>query len=209
MQRIKRNLFTYEVIGVYHAYGTDNVTEMGEITVCHVTDNNVADALSFQSQEYIECFRKFLKHGDSGYYAYLNNKCVHRIWVVHEGNVSIHSFYSIALNSKQVYIHWGETAIWARGCGVFPKALGVIKNEHRDSEILVAINEKNISSRRGAEKAGFIIKERIKVLVVLGIKHIKVENIIHNVHSGGDKGTKIIYCGVLFVPQRIYVEVAA
>ena len=209
MQRIKRRIYTYDEVGIYHARSVQCVDDKKDIKICHVNYDNINDALSFQSKQYIKCFKEFLDNGDIGYYAYLGGECVHRTWTKSNGVAAIHAFYTIPLSSNQIFIHWCETASSARGHSIYPKVLHRVCNEHPSYEILIAVNENNLASRRGVEKAGFIIKERIKVLVVLGIKHIKVENIIPNVHSGGDKGAEIIYCGVLFVPQRSYVEVAA
>ena len=115
---------------------------------------------------------------------------MHRTWTKSNGVATIHAFYTIPLSSNQIFIHWCETASSARGHGIYPKVLHRVCNEHPSDEILIAVNENNLASRRGVEKAGFIIKERIKVLVVLGIKHIKVENIIPNVHSGGARAPR-------------------
>ena len=98
MQRIKRRIYTYDEVGIYHAHSVQCVDDKKDIKICHVNYDNINDALSFQSKQYIKCFKEFLDNGDIGYYAYLGGECVHRTWTKSNGVAAIHAFYTIPLH---------------------------------------------------------------------------------------------------------------
>lgn len=135
-----------------------------------VTKKNVDDAKSFQADHYLCRFHEFLARGDEGYYAYLDGKCAHRSWVLHNGVMDVDIFYHRPLKGNEMFIHWCETAFWARGHNLYPATLGVIIANHPGKRVCISVNEKNIASRQGIEKAGFVLQERITTTVVLGMK---------------------------------------
>lgn len=169
---IKNRLYVNETLLLFQH------KEMREIKmdVCikTVTSENVKDLLNFQQKRYIDVFEHFLKCGDTGYYAYMNGKCVHRIWVVsNQRDVYLHNFISYKLKENEIFIHYGETAKWARGKNIFKQVLNKIIRDFNDRDILVCVNEKNISSINGVQKAGFIVKEKYHIVVLLGIKYLR------------------------------------
>lgn len=145
--------------------------------ISKVTASNIIDVLSFQSKKYVDIFKGFLQLGDVGYYAYIDNECVHRSWVKSDEQiVDLHWAYSIRLKPNQSFIHYCETAPRVRGLGIFPAVLSKIaKDLTVNGEVLMGVDEKNIASRKSAKKAGFIEIEKIKIKVIFGIKIIKVE----------------------------------
>lgn len=54
--------------------------------------------------------------------------------------------------------------------------LSTIVRDYADKEIFIVANSKNIASQKGIEKVGFKIKGICKVIVIFGIKAIKLYN---------------------------------
>ncbi len=144
------------------------------IKIEKVTPENVEDAGSFQSENYIRSFRNFLKKGFVGYYAYKDGVCVHRSWVF-ERKMQIHSLVAEPLLENQIYIAWCETAGFARGLGIYPQVLVRIENDYEGREIFIATKETNFASRRGIEKAGFELYRVYRIKRILGKTNIVVE----------------------------------
>lgn len=174
----KRCIFFYEIDLIY-AIKTDEYKSKHKANICAVTDDNVDDARIFQGQHSINRFQKFLRRGDHGYYAYLNNQCVHRSWVVSAGVVKINMFYKKKLDNDEVFIHYCETASWARGQHLYPATLGRIISDNLGKKIMISVDENNISSRRGVEKAGFRLEEMIRTIAVFGVSFTKKISTIH------------------------------
>lgn len=169
-----------------YAITSDDYTPSYVADVRSVTMDNVADAQSFQNDHYLRVFHEFLARGDEGYYAYIDGKCAHRSWVPHNGVMDVDIFFHRQLKGNEVFIHWCETASWARGHDLYPATLGRIIVNHPGMRVCIAVNEKNIASRRGIEKAGFIMQERITTTVVLGMRWTTIEDIIDNVCGEGN-----------------------
>ena len=155
--------------------------------VRRVTLDNVNDANTFQNEKYLQCFKTFLEAGDDGYYGYLDGKCAHRSWVVHSGMMVVDRYYQRPMKENEIFIHWCETAVWARGHNLYPAILGRIIADNPDRHICISVNENNIASRRGVEKVGFAVQERIETKVVFGMKFTSIEDINANVRGGGDR----------------------
>lgn len=142
-----------------------------------VTPENVTDARSFQSEKQIRLFSRFLTRGNKGFYAYLNNTCVHRSWVViAPGKVSLHKFFSIDLKPSEVFIQYCETAHSARGKNIFAHVLSDIAHQFGDRRVLTSVDRDNSSSRRSMEKAGFAEVDRIRIMMILGVRFITHEH---------------------------------
>ncbi len=148
--------------------------ENKKIVIKKVDSSNVGDILDMHDDSYLKKFKKFLLNGDEGYYAYINDKCIHRSWVKTNQIVNIHEYYKIKLNSNQIYIHYCETDFSARGNGVYPSVLSKICKDNLSKEVLIAVGEKNIPSIKGVKKVGFEECFRVKVFVLMGIKKITV-----------------------------------
>lgn len=145
-------------------------------TIKSVTPENVTDASYFQSKGQIVTFKNLLKNGDRGYYAYLDNNCIHRSWVVlGAGRVLLHKFYSIPITANEIFIQFCETAREARGKNIFPHVLSYIGEQYASKKILTSVVSKNVSSLRSMKKAGFETIALVKIKVILGIKFISRE----------------------------------
>ncbi len=144
----------------------------------YATESNLSDILTFQNQRYIDMFKKFLAIGDCGYFAYVDGRCVHRSWVKHTSQtVNLHWALSMELKRNEAFIHFCETAPSARGNNIYPAVLSHIVRDFRDkASVMISCNAKNSASIRSIEKAGFKEKERVQVMIIMGIKRIKVLN---------------------------------
>lgn len=130
----------------------------------------------------LQSFHEFLQRGDEGYYAYLDGKCAHRSWALHNGVMDVDIFYHRQLKENEVFIHWCETADWARGHNLYPATLGQIIVDNPGKRVCISVNRNNVASRRGIEKAGFELQEKVTTTVVLGMKWTSIENIATNVY---------------------------
>lgn len=141
------------------------------VRIALVNEQNLLDVLDFQPSRYVETFRSFLKQGDVGYYAYLDGKCCHRSWIQKGPKwISINPYVQMKLEKNEGYIHYCETAPWARGKAIYPSVLSRIAEDHKNLEnIFIAVESENASSVRGVEKAGFKERERVEVKQILKI----------------------------------------
>ncbi|OCL85623.1 hypothetical protein [Arcobacter porcinus] len=172
---LKIRFYKNETIIVYDLKNYQIQTSVAIIK--HATNENLKDVLYFQSKRYINIFKNFLSLGDKGYFAYLEDKCIHRSWVKsNEQVVYPHWAYPYKLKKDEVFIHYCETAPEARGKNIYPHVLSNIIKGHQDKDILISVNDENIASKKGVEKVGFRERERVKVLILLGMKFIKVKS---------------------------------
>ncbi len=172
---LKVRIFLKETVVLYRLQ--NHQIQSSVAIVKHSTYKNITDILYFQSQRYIDTFKNFLSLGDKGYFAYLQDKCIHRSWLKsNEQIVHPHWAYPYKLKENEVFIHYCETAPEARGKNIYPHVLSNIIKEHQDKDILISVNDENIASKKGVEKVGFRERERVKVLILLGMKFIKVKS---------------------------------
>ena len=97
-------------------------------------------------------------------------------WVKHTPQtVNLHWAVPMRLKKNEAFIHYCETAPSARGMNIYPAVLSRICNDFREkASIMISCNAKNSASIRGIEKAGFRERERVQVLIIMGIKRVKV-----------------------------------
>ncbi len=153
---------------IEHAY------QVSPAKITNITHENVTDILDFRHQKYKSIFEKFLQRGDKGYFAYLNGKCVHNSWVVHSPQkIHLHPMLLRQLEKGVAFIHYCETAPNARGQNIFPSVLSKIVDDFKKNSqrLMISANEKNSSSIKAIQKAGFKEIERYKIIVILGIKY--------------------------------------
>jgi hypothetical protein len=175
LKRLKRFVWLNETELLYiHSGKTVRISSAAAIKIEKVTPENVEDAKSFQSENYISSFKNFLKKGFTGYYAYKDGVCVHRSWVF-EQKMQIHSLVTEPLLENQVYIAWCETAAFARGLGIYPQVLSRIVQDYSDKQIFIAVNKNNAASIRGIEKAGFELCRVYRIKRILGKTNIVIE----------------------------------
>lgn len=142
-------------------------------SIQEVTESNVEDALNFQSKGQIQTFRSFLKDGYKGYYGYMDDRCVHRSWVVQgPARVALHKFYSMAIQENEVFIQYCETAPSVRGKNIFAHVLSYIGSQWKTARVLTSVDKENSSSIRSMVKAGFVEVDRKRIRMILGIRFV-------------------------------------
>lgn len=176
---IKHRLFVIEIVNLYF-YDSCNPTSINQIDIREASESNLKDILSFQDSSYIDLFNSFLNSGDRGYFAYLDDECVHRSWVKsNDQYVYPHWIYPMKLKSNQHFIHYCETSPKARGRGIYPAVLSKISLDYKDKgELLICVDSRNKASIKGVVKAGFVKKEIIFVVVLFGARFVKRINVM-------------------------------
>jgi hypothetical protein len=168
-----KHIYSNDIIGLYEMKNRSQMISPS-IVIKEVTPENVEDALAFQSNHQLQQFRSFLKEGDIGFYAYADDCCAHRSWVKkHPNKVEIHPLYSEPLQRDEVFVHFCETAPWARGKSIFTSVLNHIGNFFSDKRILICVEQSNYSSLRSIKKSGFVEIKRFQIIALLGIRIIK------------------------------------
>jgi hypothetical protein len=159
------------VIVYHHRYVHE---AFAQVRIVPVTMDNVGDALSMESPDRIAEFQSFLERGDLGYYAYQNDRVVHRAWVRHGPVVMpAHLGYGrLKIAAEDAYVHYCETSSDARGGGIYPAVLHHIVMDLKGRsarEVIIATSAENLASGRGIEKAGFVETERHEIRIVAGL----------------------------------------
>lgn len=182
MKKLFKRIYNYFITRLYcnetlilfaHQF---RVQQKSTAEIEYAQPENLTDILFFQHPRYLETFKRFLSIGDKGYFAYLDGKCVHRSWVKHTSQkVKLHPLLPMQLQKNEAFIHYCETAPVARGNNIYPHVLTKIAEDFKDkAKILICTNAKNKASVKGIKKAGFREIERVKLVVILGIKAKRV-----------------------------------
>ena len=178
---IRLRLFVKETLILFQH--SKNVTIESKAKIKPATYDNLNDVLNFQASHYLKSFKDFLDDGDKGYFAYIDDKCVHRSWTkTNMQTVYLHPLIPMKLQKDDVFIHWCETAETARGNKIYPYVLSEIaKTFANKKRILICVNERNQPSIKGVKSAGFVPIEVHKLFILCGIKrvrkHIKGSNL--------------------------------
>jgi hypothetical protein len=166
---IKDRFYTNETIILFKH--EKHTRQESPASIASITTENVTDILDFQHHRYLSVFESFLQRGDKGYFAYFNDKCVHRSWVVHTPQtVHLHPMLPRQLMAGQAFIHYCETAPDVRGRNIFPAVLSKIAEDFKKDgcTLMISANAKNSSSIKGIQKSGFREIEKNKVVVIFG-----------------------------------------
>lgn len=146
--------------------------------ICRVTNDNINDALVYEPMIKVNTFRQFLEQGDWGYYAYIDDQWVHRIWVTFgpKTETQWYHFAVFKINHNDAFIKWGETSSEARGRSVFPAVLNQVAKDLKDKtkNIYTSTNADNKAAYRGMLKAGFVPIRETRVISFLGIKRERI-----------------------------------
>jgi len=149
------------------------------VTIAKADKNSISDVLTFDTADYLPVYTRFFDEGQTCYLAYLDNRCVHRSWVIDKPqNVHSHWAHSMPLKENEVFIHYCFTDPKARGKNIFTYVLSEICREYKNYKALIAVEGSNKASRKSIEKAGFKPFMQIKVLIIAGIVFRKKAQII-------------------------------
>lgn len=142
------------------------------------TRKDINDLRDFQSEKTVKACKRLFDQNQACYLAYLKSQCVHRSFVVHGPcKVSVDPLLQREIKEGDIFIHYCETAFSARGHGIYPAVLTRISRDFRSRRVFLAVNYKNVPSILGVTKAGFILFERIKILIIFGIKIVRKQEV--------------------------------
>lgn len=143
--------------------------------ICKVTDKNVMDSQYFEAQKYAEIYKKMLKHGDIGYFGYINGICQARCW----GRIQPEDYLvygeNMHMDRNGLYLHYVETAIGARRAGLAKECVSHLIADHYDKTIYVTVDIMNEPSIHLHKGLGF--KET--ALLIVSIRAMKEKVKIH------------------------------
>jgi hypothetical protein len=161
-------LFVLEKVILYKMERVNDIKSIATVKIAKM--NNIEDAQDFQEEKQLSTFKTFIKEGQVGYFGYIQERCIHRSWVVIRENsiVNLHFLIKRKLYNNEVFIHYCETAPEARGQNVYPYVISVIAKNYRDKDVLICVNKKNVSSIKGVIKAGFKPVETFTVVAIFG-----------------------------------------
>lgn len=174
--KVKPLLFHREAIILFEHKTT--IYQSSPATITKVTLENIKDVLDFEKEHYLTYFYTFLQHKDAGYYAYINNKCIHRSWVKsNQQSIYFHMLFKYTLKKNECFIHYCATAKEQRGKNIYPHVLSKIVEDYPGYRILITVDHNNHASIRGVEKAGFQPIQELIVTHYFGIPFIKLNAI--------------------------------
>lgn len=142
--------------------------------VSRVCNDNITDSQLFESQRYTETYLKMLKHGDYGYFGYVNDHCRARCWGrVYPDDYLLYGM-DMHMNREGLYIHYVKTAKNARQMGLGRECLSSLIADNCNRNLYVAVdlmNEPSIFLHKGLgfKEAALLIvsmramRERTKV----------------------------------------------
>lgn len=143
--------------------------------ISRIYEDNIMDSQLFDSQRYVEIYSKMLKHGDYGYFGYVNNYCQARCWGrVHPNDYLIYGA-NMQMHHEGLYIHYVKTAENARRLGLGRECLSSLIADNNNRHLYVAIdlmNEPSILLHKGL---GF--KET--ALIIVSMRAMKESTNIH------------------------------
>lgn len=137
----------------------------------YATHERLGDLAWFHSARELRVFARFLDAGHIGYLGYIDDRCVHRTWLI-PGPARVREHWSEehGIGADEGFVHYCLTAAAARGCGVFPAVLAQVGADQAGRVIKMAIASDNRPSRHAASKAGWQPVEVVRFTVYLGIR---------------------------------------
>jgi GNAT superfamily N-acetyltransferase len=173
LRRFLRRVTTFRTVTILIHRFADRAIARVPLDLRRVTPDNVGDASSMEDAARIEEFRRFLAHGDEGYYVYADGVVVHRTWCVRgPGTARLwHSYGRIELLPDDAYIHYCATAPAARGRGIYPQVIAHVAEQARARgarRVLIWAERDNVASQRGIARAGFVPEKTVTLSIRFG-----------------------------------------
>jgi hypothetical protein len=146
-----------------------------DIVIKPITEDNINDGRSFNSNEEIQAFRDFLNQGHKGYYGYYQGNCGIRIWIFNSKDRCLvgNGFY-YDLPSDEAFLAWSETSKDFRKKGLYTEALKFAINDNKSKVISGYVESDNIGSLKGTENAGFETIEKYRLFSFSRL-HVKIK----------------------------------
>jgi hypothetical protein len=124
-----------------------------------VTLDNVTHVEDFRNREFSILFRSFLKDGQIGLYAWINNSVVGHAWaIICRGSHYCANGYMDIYNTE-AFIYFCNVSEKYRGLNIYPTMLSIICHklfsQGKVSRIIIDTEYNNSTSQHGIAKVGF------------------------------------------------------
>ncbi len=175
MERLKNFLYRKETYILYKYESIENI--YSNALIRKVNFDIIDDALSFNSKSKIQKYRELLESGDVGYYAYLDNVCVHRSWYTKGPQIRrvIHNYF-MTFYEDDIYIFNCATSEKAKGLNIYPSVLRYLCEENPNKNLYLIVSSKKPYAIRGVEKAGFRANKYLHYTCYFGVKKFREIN---------------------------------
>ena len=136
-----------------------NVNMKTDVTISEVTFYNVERLIDFRSKRFVATFRKFLKEGQCGVYAWLDSKVVGHAWakVCRPSRCRVNGYMDIY--KGDALIHYCNVSEAHRGQIIYPLMLVALCqrlfSQAEVKRILIDTEFDNKASLQGIAKVGF------------------------------------------------------
>ncbi|HPW65853.1 MAG TPA: hypothetical protein PLY32_03935 [Salinivirgaceae bacterium] len=137
-----------------------------------VSYSNFEDTKRFCNDNQIKCFKEFLDKGYKGYFAYIDNLCVGRLWLfTNSDRTYLNDFVLYKLRKNELYEAWVETDENYRGRGVYLALSTYALHENREYNVLATVKPDNRVSTAAHIKSGYHIYTKY---LLIKFKKIKI-----------------------------------
>jgi hypothetical protein len=142
-----------------------------KFSVQKISLENIMDSSSFNDENTILKFKEFLMHGHMGFYCYLNQECILRLWFFNKSDVAfVGRHFLYILDNSEYFFGWSETKENSRGKGAYPFTLYTVLKELKNERVTAFISNDNLSSLNGVKKAGFEVARKFYLIKISKIK---------------------------------------
>lgn len=160
------NLLPYKkILVVYKHESFQEIVQPLDIQIKQVTNSNVDDIVSYKGKSYTREYKKNLKNGYTGFYAYLDDKVVGHAW----GTINLTN----KIQKVRGYFKLPQNSAFIFHCAVHPDFRGkkiyqtLLINLYKklygigSQSIYIDTNINNTPSRRAIEKTGCCLQYTI------------------------------------------------
>lgn len=148
-----------------------NEIDNNDVVVKPVSISNVNDAKGFCSESQIKSFEAFLEKGYKGYFAYVDNVCVSRIWIFTDSDRAyLNDRVIYKLRQNELYEGWGETDKNYRRRGIYNVLKNYALKDNIGYDVLATIDHDNKASLNANEKCGFHIYRKYFMITIGRLK---------------------------------------
>jgi GNAT superfamily N-acetyltransferase len=139
-----------------------------------VDSGNVGDVVDMDSADLLNELRTLLKNGEKGFYAYYQERPIHRSWaLIGPAKAPIlYDFLHYTLKDGEALIHYCQTKKDYRNKGIYASVLNEIGKRLSAGlgikRLVIAVEDNNPASLAGVKKAGFTESKRMSVFNLMG-----------------------------------------
>ena len=159
------------VLVKHYANTSKGIVCLPNVEIKKVSYSNVEDAKRFCNDNQIKCFKEFIDKGHKGYFAYVNNLCVGRVWFfTNSDRTYLSDFVLYRLKKNELFAAWGEIDENYRGQGVYLALSTYALNDNKQHDVIAAIKHDNKASIAANIKSGYHIYIKYLLIKINKIK---------------------------------------